>query len=169
VESLGKLHVLSQRPLSLTILIQQTFLAILSRAFSPFCEISLCITYKLPDGYGRKDSFPLRYFRELEDGTHTLRNEIAPMSEAAIREYAAQRSPILPFDLSINYAQHEDVTPKALVAVKYRPATLSNGLSATNTASTQEILDCDFYREEMEVAYLSAREAAREAAANGRI
>lgn len=115
-----------------------------------------------------RNLFPLRHFQKLADETYTFQNEVVPTTEAAIRDYLEQSSSILPFDLSINYAQHEDVTPRALVAVKYRPS-VANAFSATNTAPTQEILDCDFYREETEVAYFSAREAAREAAANGRV
>jgi hypothetical protein len=90
---------------------------------------------------------------------------VVPTTEAAIREYLDKSTSTLPFDLSINYASDDDVTPKALVAVKYRPS-FANAASASDTSSTEAILACDFYPEEMEIAYLRATEAAREAAEN---
>lgn len=61
--------------------------------------------------------------------------------------------------MTIDYAQEDDVKSKPLVAVQHRPV-FANALSASNTSSTQAILDCGFYPEEMESAYLRATEAA---------
>jgi hypothetical protein len=134
-------------------------------AYLPGCGISLRITYRFPD---QRASFPLGFFQALANGTHTLHNEVVPPNEAAIRECLDQSNLILPFDLFIDYASHNDVKPRALVAVKYCPP-YTSAFSASTTSSTKEILACDFHPEEMEVAYLRASEASRDAAADDRV
>jgi hypothetical protein len=146
---------------------KQTTLNILSHAFSSLtgCEISLCITYKLETYH--HNSFPLRRFQELENGMHTLCNEMVPTTEAAIREFLDQSGPVLPFDMSIDYIRDEDITSKALASVRYRPS-LANAVSASDTSPAQESLACNFCPEEIELAYLHAMEAAREGGENER-
>jgi hypothetical protein len=95
-----------------------------------------------------------------------FRNEVVPTTEAAIRKYIDQSRPIPPFDMSIGYAQGDDVTSKSLASVRYRPS-LASAASESDTSPTQEILACDFYPEEIEVAHLHATEAARQGGENG--
>jgi hypothetical protein len=94
-------------------------------------------------------------FHEVDDGYHTLRNELAPTGESDVRTFLDQITEysVPRFDLSIKYAQEGD-TPQELVKVSYSPSS-SFAPVATPAAG---VLEFGADREKLNLLYRRAQD-----------
>lgn len=136
---------------------QQTALMSLFEAFrsDPGCTIKRCITYIITCDA----PFSLAHaFHRLPDGTHTLRNELAPTDDAAVWAFVEQRGEdrIPGFEVSFKYGQ-EGAHPRGLVEVVYVPrlSVASEGFDGVSPAGG--IVKCEYDRRQIQIGELYRR------------